>query len=220
MVELYRPQAMAGQEDGNDSATSAMATERKREILECAIRLILDEGMTRVTIRRVARAARVSTGLVLYHFATKEELIAEAWWLALSQAREKIRAAVGEVQGRDLMEAIFRFRFQDDEATNVPWIFWLEYWSHAARTEELRLHHSQTYSQMQGMDLEQVRTAMAAGQIREDLDPAMVVDLFHAIFCGLIVKVVLDKESITGQRALDLGRLFLSLIAPPEPAKT
>jgi AcrR family transcriptional regulator len=218
MVELYRA-LTSGTKDGDDASLGEAPADRKKEILQCAIQLILDEGMTRVTIRRVAEAAGVSTGLVLYHFATKEELIAEAWRLALHQSREKIRAAVGDVQGRDLMDAIFRFRFQDDEASNVPWIFWLEYWTHAARTEELRLHHSQTYSLMQGMDLEQVRSAMASGQIREDLDPAMIVDLFHATFCGLIVKVVLDKESITGPRALDLGRLFLSLIAPPEPAK-
>jgi AcrR family transcriptional regulator len=218
MVELYRART-SGSEDDDDASLGEAPADRKKDILQCAIQLILDEGMTRVTIRRVAEAAGVSTGLVLYHFATKEELIAEAWRLALLQSREKIRAAVGDVQGRDLMDAIFRFRFQDDEATNVPWIFWLEYWTHAARTEELRLHHSQTYSLMQGMDIEQVRTAMGSGQIREDLDPAMIVDLYHAIFCGLIVKVVLDKESITGQRALDLGRLFLSLIAAPEPAK-
>jgi AcrR family transcriptional regulator len=218
MVELYRART-SGSEDGDDASLGEAPADRKKDILQCAIQLILDEGMTRVTIRRVAEAAGVSTGLVLYHFATKEELIAEAWRLALLQSREKIRSAVGDVKGRDLMDAIFRFRFQDDEATNVPWIFWLEYWTHAARTEELRLHHSQTYSLMQGMDIEQVRTAMASGQIREDLDPAMIVDLYHAIFCGLIVKVVLDKESITGQRALDMGRLFLSLIAPSEPAK-
>lgn len=217
MVELNRAQENLGSRDDENLGDSL--TDRKKEILECAIRLIIDEGMTALTIRRVAEAAGVSTGLVLYHFATKEDLIAESWRLALLQAREKIRAAVGDVQGRDLMDAIFKFRFQDDESTNVPWIFWLEYWNHAARTEDLRVHHSQTFTMMQEMDLAQVRTAMAAGQIREDIDPAMIVDLYHAVFCGLIVKVVLDKESITGDRALDLGRLFLSLLAPPEPAK-
>jgi AcrR family transcriptional regulator len=217
MVELNRAQENLSSRDDENLGDSL--TDRKKEILECAIRLIIDEGMTALTIRRVAEAAGVSTGLVLYHFATKEDLIAESWRLALLQAREKIRAAVGDVQGRDLMDAIFKFRFQDDESTNVPWIFWLEYWNHAARTEDLRVHHSQTFTMMQEMDLAQVRTAMAAGQIREDIDPAMIVDLYHAVFCGLIVKVVLDKESITGDRALDLGRLFLSLLAPPEPAK-
>lgn len=218
MVELDRMRESLPGKDGADGDLDAL-TERKKEILQCAIRLILEEGMARLTIRRVAEAAGVSTGLVLYHFATKEVLIAESWRLALVQAREKIRASVGEVEGRELMEAIFRFRFQDDDATRVPWIFWLEYWTHAARMEDLRVHHSQTYERMQEVDLAQVRSAVAAGKIREDLDAGMIVDLYHAVFCGLIVKVVLDKESITAQRALELGRFFLSLISPQEPPK-
>lgn len=217
MVELNR--AHGTLPTGDDQDFGEALTDRKREILECAIRLIIDEGMATLTIRRVAEAAGVSTGLVLYHFATKEDLIGESWRLALFQAREGIRAAVGDVQGRDLMEAIFKFRFQDEESTNVAWIFWLEYWNHAARTEDLRVHHSQTFSTMQEMDLAQVRTAIAEGQVRDDLDPGLIVDLYHAVFCGLIVKVVLDRESITGQRALELGRFFLSLISPPERPK-
>jgi len=222
MVELDRARGAPGTKNGDVEDLGGAPTGRKKEILQCATQIIIDEGMTALTIRRVAEAAGVSTGLVLYHFATKEDLIAESWRLALFQARERILASVGDVQGRALMEAIFKFRFQDEDSTNVPWIFWLEYWNHAARTEDLRVHHSQTFTLMQEMDLAQVRTAMAAGQIRDDLDPGSIVDLYHAVFCGLIVKVVLDKESITGQRALELGRFFLSLITREEreePAK-
>jgi AcrR family transcriptional regulator len=218
MAELDRAAAALSATDQKGGPEGALS-DRKKEILHRAIRLILDEGIAALTIRRVAEAAGVSTGLVLYHFATKEDLIAESWRLALTQARDKIRAALGEVEGRELMEAIFKYRFQDDEATNVPWIFWLEYWNHAARTEDLRLHHSQTFTHMQEMDREQVRKAMASGQVRDDLDPGLIVDLYHAVFCGLIVKVVLDRETITTERALELGRFFLSLIAPPGPAR-
>jgi AcrR family transcriptional regulator len=216
MVELDRARGAPGTRNGDDEDLVEAPSDRKQQILQCSIQIIIDEGMTALTIRRVAEAAGVSTGLVLYHFATKEDLIAESWRLALFQARDRILTSVGDVQGHALMEAIFKFRFQNEDSTNVPWIFWLEYWNHAARTEDLRVHHSQTFTLMQEMDLAQVRKAIAAGQIRDDLDPGSIVDLYHAVFCGLIVKVVLDKESITGHRALELGSFFLSLIAPAE----
>jgi AcrR family transcriptional regulator len=215
MVELSRLQIALDSVDDEADEAGRATSDRKQEILQCAIRLILENGMARLTIRRVAEAAGVSTGLVLYHFATKEVLIAEAWRLALIQSRDLIQASVGDVAGLDWMEAIFKIRFNEDGA-NVPWIFWLEYWNHAARTEDLRLHHSKSFMRMQELDAAQVEKAIAAGEIREDLDPALIVDLYHAVFCGLIVKVVLDRESITAERAMELGRFFLALMSPAE----
>ena len=54
-------------------------TDRKQDILNAAIDIIVREGLSSFTIRKVADAAGISTGLVIYHFETKERLIEEAW---------------------------------------------------------------------------------------------------------------------------------------------
>ncbi|GIO25339.1 TetR/AcrR family transcriptional regulator [Oceanobacillus sp. J11TS1] len=48
---------------------------KKLDLLEAASRVILDKGVNRLTLNAVAQEANVSKGGLLYHYATKDELI-------------------------------------------------------------------------------------------------------------------------------------------------
>ncbi|HET8846332.1 MAG TPA: TetR/AcrR family transcriptional regulator, partial [Ktedonobacteraceae bacterium] len=47
----------------------------RQHILEAAAKVVQSEGVARLTLEAVAKAAGVSKGGVLYHFATKEALV-------------------------------------------------------------------------------------------------------------------------------------------------
>ncbi len=51
-------------------------SDTRRRILDTARRLFNDEGLPRVGVRDIARAARMSAGNLSYHFSTKDELVA------------------------------------------------------------------------------------------------------------------------------------------------
>lgn len=53
------------------------STDTHRKLLEAAERLVLGEGAGRLTLDAVAREAGVSKGGLLYHFPSKEALVAE-----------------------------------------------------------------------------------------------------------------------------------------------
>lgn len=53
------------------------STDTHRRLLEAAERLVLGEGAGRLTLDAVAREAGVSKGGLLYHFPSKEALVAE-----------------------------------------------------------------------------------------------------------------------------------------------
>ncbi len=55
------------------SATPAQVT--RDELLRATVRVVAEEGLPRLTLEAVARAAGVSKGGLLYHFPTKEALI-------------------------------------------------------------------------------------------------------------------------------------------------
>lgn len=62
-------------------------------ILDAAVRVVADDGLSTLTVGRVARRAQVSTALVHYHFATKERLVAEvASRVAKERAQRRVRA--------------------------------------------------------------------------------------------------------------------------------
>ena len=192
--------------------------DRKQDILKAAIDLILAEGAASFTIRKVAEAASISTGLVLYHFETKEKLIEEAWRSAVLSLGDRINASTPPTDGKEWMEATFKVRFLEQEKAAIPILLWLEYWLYIARTPELRQEHSNNYAEWRTNELERLRESFRAGQLRDDLDPTLIVDMFHTVVCGLMVKSLIDAETITPERAYELGRFFLSLISPENPS--
>jgi AcrR family transcriptional regulator len=50
---------------------------RRAQIIDCAIDTIAELGFARASLVQIARRAGVSTGVILYHFVSKDELIRE-----------------------------------------------------------------------------------------------------------------------------------------------
>jgi AcrR family transcriptional regulator len=48
--------------------------DRKRQILNEAVRIYMDDGVEAVTITKVARNCKVNHSLILYYFGTADEL--------------------------------------------------------------------------------------------------------------------------------------------------
>ncbi len=66
----------------------------RRSILEATLRILHDDGLAALTHRAVAREAGVSLALTSYHFASKENLIAEALDLAASETTQRLSQRV------------------------------------------------------------------------------------------------------------------------------
>lgn len=109
--------------------TKALEAERRDEILHAAYRVAARERLAGVTVRGVAAEAGVSSGLVLFYFASKDALLAalldwllvrtivarvDAGVLGLPTPRERLLAVVGrDIQAlpaqRERVELFFDF---------------------------------------------------------------------------------------------------------------
>ncbi|MGH3631223.1 MAG: TetR/AcrR family transcriptional regulator [Sciscionella sp.] len=58
---------------------------RRRQLVECAVEVIAEEGFAKASLARIAQRAGVAKSVVLYHFANKDELV-EQVLTAVSQA--------------------------------------------------------------------------------------------------------------------------------------
>ena len=188
-------------------------TARKQDILKAAIEIIVREGLTSFTIRKVADAAGISTGLVMYHFESKEKLLEEAWRSTVVHLGERIDDARTPLEGRDWMDATFRVRFKERDEIRFPSLIWLEYWIHLLRTPELQRDRTAAYNMWREHDLARLEKAFGNAELRGDLEPTLIVDMFHTLVCGLVVKTAIDHEVITPDRAYEIGQFFLSLIS-------
>jgi len=112
----------------------------RARILSAAVRRIAGDGIDGVRIARIAMDAGVSPALVHYHFATRDQLLAEAL--------DHSYALVGEarVAGEDLEGATHAARLQamidaclpSTDALRDDWFLWLELWLRVARHPALR----------------------------------------------------------------------------------
>ena len=105
------------------------ATDRKHTILDAACRVIAQDGAARLRVADVAAEAGVSTALVHYYFATRQELLRHA----VTDARLQ---AIGTGRGR--VEKLLATWAGDDPAIRANWAVWNEMWQYAAHNDGAR----------------------------------------------------------------------------------
>ncbi len=91
----------------DDRTTREDGRKTRAAIVAATLRVLRDDGIGALTHRAVAREAGVSLALTTYHFATKENLIAEALNVAAAETLEGLReAASGDAGGPLTPEAV------------------------------------------------------------------------------------------------------------------
>ncbi len=79
---------------------------RRAQIVGCAIDTIAELGYGRASLVRIAQRAGISKGVIGYHFAGKEELLAEVVAEVLSRAEAYMRPRIGgQSTGRETLNA-------------------------------------------------------------------------------------------------------------------
>ena len=106
---------------------------RRVQLVEATIEVLARQGYARTTLTEVARAAGLSHGLVNFHFATKERLLAETlayladeyrdnWTSALAAAGQSPAERLGALLGADFEPAI---------CTPARLAAWCSFWGEA-----------------------------------------------------------------------------------------
>ncbi len=118
-------------------STSA-GDQRRSEILDAVVRVIIDIGFTDMTVADVAQTAGVSNALVHYHFSSKPELIAAA----LHAASREDKAFRDEIIATD-RTATARLddvlcRSLPNDVTDASWLLWIETWGETRRDPQIR----------------------------------------------------------------------------------
>lgn len=114
------------------TAPRKSARERRREqLIDAAIAAIAQRGLSRVTISDVAAAAGVSHGLLIFHFQSKENLLAETLRF-MSDAHRKVwetalqRAPSSSAAGR--LDAMIKAEFSLENQSPERLTAWCAFW--------------------------------------------------------------------------------------------
>jgi AcrR family transcriptional regulator len=116
-------------------ARRKLPAERRGELLAKAVEISRVEGLSAVTLRRVAADLGVTPGLVSHYFSSAEQLIAAAFRTAAELDLAEARSRVGAGSPTERMAALMDYVLDDvsEEASAL----WLDAWSLGRRNPTL-----------------------------------------------------------------------------------
>ncbi|WP_371668025.1 TetR family transcriptional regulator C-terminal domain-containing protein [Streptomyces sp. NBC_00289] len=173
--------------------------ERREELLRAAIEQIQARGIAAVRIADVASALGVSNALVLYHFSTKEKLVAAAFTYAAEDDLAHLRKLLGRrtTALRRLRSAV---RWYAPTGQAKGWRLWIEGWAAALREPALQDVTRDLDRQWKAAIAEVVAEGVAAGEFRCP-DPAGTALRLTALLDGLAVQMTSYAGAVSRTRA-------------------
>lgn len=158
---------------------------RREEILVATIAEIERSGMSSLRVSDVARSLAVSSGLVFYHFATKDALLVEALEYAVVRDADRLDRALAK-SGEPVERLRRVLTSYGPTGAAHGWTLWIEAWSTALREPSIRASLRKLDSRWRDA-LEHVITEGVVSGDFACADPAAAVARVGALLDGLSV---------------------------------
>jgi AcrR family transcriptional regulator len=177
--------------------------QRRAEILEATRRVVLERGFGHTRIADVAAELGVSTGLIHYHFAAKDELLAETLRdTAAADIRRLEESVAGHGGGSiERLDRVLQ-EYLPSAERDTSWVLWIDAWGDALRSPRLR-EISEELDTAWARVLETVIVdGVEAGEMK-CADPAAAAWRLACLMDGLGVQLTLHTGTMTHAAMLD-----------------
>jgi AcrR family transcriptional regulator len=186
-----------------------VASERMVTLLEAACRVISRQGAERLRMSDVAREAGVSTALVHYYFATRADLLLNAFAYADEKADARVDAeTAGLPAAVDRLTVQLAFYVLEEDVAVQNAVLWHEMWSQAVFDDRLRDALAGSYEEWLAQ-LSDTLSDVAAERGIELADRARMARRLAAIVDGLGMQLLVGMLDHAG--AADLIRESIAI---------
>jgi len=201
--------------------TSAQAEERRRALIDAAIAVMSEQGVSQSRLVDIGRRAGISPSQVLYYFGSKAELFIEALRAGEHELRAEYLAAVERLPAAvDRLERLLELAAPTGPG-DYRLLLWMDAWELAPRNAEVARQLQQLEDDWTSLLSDVVDHGIARGEFACE-DVRQFVLRFSALIDGLTIQVVLGSPHIDRDRMLemcrDTARRELSL-PRPEPLR-
>src|SRR5881628_75459 len=171
---------------------------RREQIVRATIRCLARDGYAGLTMKKVARAAGVSQGILHYYFADKRAILVAA--LAAVTADLDRRVATAQARGsreprarlRALITACLRLAVEEREF----WIVFVEFWGEMMHDRRLREINAALYERMRRLIGAVVAQGVRAGTFRR-VDVLRAAAVILGLVDGVSLQLTFDPAAFS-----------------------
>lgn len=169
---------------------------RKQELVDAAIGYLLEHGLADLSLRPLAAAAGTSARLLIYHFGSKERLLAEVLEAMQSRLRDsfaEVLARRGPAEGEPPIRTFWKWAASQRNFASMKLLYELQI---------LAAQNPESYSRYLRRNsrdwIELVRTALPPAE-----RSPVLATLLVAVFDGLFLELMSTGDRKRTTRALD-----------------
>jgi TetR/AcrR family transcriptional repressor of bet genes len=193
---------------------------RRGELLGAAVAVIGEEGLSRLTLARVAARVGMSAASVNFHFATKVNLLRDTLDAVVQEFHDTISSIIARHSDDPLLalEAITAAHFEPPLFDHGKAVVWYAFSAESARRNEYRNLSVPRYERYRAQVSALFHQLATEGRIDSRLDATTISTAFIALLDSLSFDFMLDPESFDPQAATGIATKFLHgliEIAPP-----
>lgn len=188
--------------------------DRKQELVEATIDVLATKGYAGFTLAEVAKAAHVSTALIIVHFESKDRLLQE---VLKSMGREYFGALHASQIGigdrpADLLSSLVHAEFAESFFTPRYLAAWKTFWAETnGRKSYVELFGAQT-KHFLDLTIDLCRRLIEDG--RYEADPYVVARLIDTSLGGLWLDLTVTATPVTIDEARRIASSQLALFFP------
>ncbi len=179
--------------------------ERRAQILEATREVALVRGLANLRVADVANHLGISSGLIHYHFSSKDELlVAMLGAMARSDVARLRETMTAPTDPVDRLDGVLR-EYLPAARRDESWALWIDWWDEALRSEPLATISSEFDTAWVAI-LEELITDGVEHGVFDCKDTRGAAWRLSALLDGLAVQVVLPRRTITRREMLDHAR--------------
>ncbi len=174
---------------------------RREEILRATCEEVSRRGFAQTRAADVAGVLGISTGLVFYHFDSKDALLSAAFAYAAERDLQRLDAtATGDGTALERLSAILRMYGPED--SGAGWPLWIDAWATSLRSPEMAEVSQRLDVRWKDAVAEVIRQGVEAGEMT-CADPSAAAWRITALLDGLAVQStvhdgVVTQDQVTG----------------------
>lgn len=182
---------------------------RRQALIDGTIKSMAERGVGGTTVRSICADAGNSRGLIAHYYASKEELIADAFRHLFTTVSQQVMAAQARIGGTalDRLRAIPKFVFAPPVFSDLNRAAFLAFWHEIRFNPAVRKANAELYSDYTKRT--QTLFMRAAVECDVEIDHRSAAIGLVALIDGLWLELSIDDKAVSRNKAVELCLRFI-----------